>query len=74
MNLNKLIKEKNFSLAEAAANCGVSLATLNKWRLRSAGRPGNLPSGEQGKNIELAFGISDFRALFPFDWPEVSNE
>jgi hypothetical protein len=69
MNLSQEIKKTGMSLAQTAAECEVSLATLNLWRLRSDGKAGRLPNSEQGKRIERAFGADDFRKFFPTDWP-----
>lgn len=73
MTIDKLRKEKGWSLTEAAYNCGVSVSAFNLWRKRSDGYPGRLPNGEDGKAIELAFGIGDFRKLFSHDWPELGE-
>lgn len=71
--LHAAIDAAGLKQTELAAQCGVSLSTVSVWLSRSASGRGRLPVGEAGKEIELVLGVRDFRALFPYDWPEVGE-
>jgi transcriptional regulator with XRE-family HTH domain len=71
--LKEAIKAAGIGHTEFAARCGASLSTVSLWLKQSRDGSGRLPDGERAKEIELVLRVSDFRTLFPHDWPEASE-
>jgi transcriptional regulator with XRE-family HTH domain len=62
------------SQADLASQLGVSVSLVQAFLRQSRTGNGRLPSGDVGKRMELALQVSDFRTLYPIDWPHLRGK